>query len=128
MKRIAIPVLVAIFALSIAGCGSNEQVAEKTADTANQVAGTAAKTLTAAKQIAEGEGVACEVGCAGCIYHMEGVEGCTPAIKMADGEPMMLHGVPVDAHALGLCKAARGATVMGEVQDGAFVASAVELD
>lgn len=131
MKRIAMLALVAAGAFALAGCGGGggqEQAAEKAPEQTEMTQKTtAARAVDAAKTVAEGESITCEVGCAGCVYHMEGINHCAPAVKMAGGEPMLLQGIEVDAHGLGLCEGAREATVMGKVQDGVFIASAVEL-
>ncbi len=129
MKRLLFSAFVATFAFSFIGCGSGGESADSASHKADGAQTTASKVVASAKKIAaDGVGISCEVACAGCIYHMDGVEGCIPAVKMATGETMLLKGVPVDAHGLGLCKAAAKATVSGKVQDGTFVASAVDLD
>ena len=68
-----------------------------------------------------------ELGCASCIYKMAGVEGCVTAVKVG-GKPMLLAGKMIDAHELGLCSAAKQASVNGKVEDGKFVATEVELN
>ena len=119
MKRIALLTIIALGIFAIAGCSSVDNKAETT---------TAAKDVVdAAKKTALTNAVTAELACAGCIYKMEGAQGCQPAIKLSGGEPMMLKGIEVDAHGLGLCSAASEATVQGDVKDGVFIASAVKL-
>ena len=69
---------------------------------------------------------AIEVGCGSCIYGMDGVEGCVTAVKVGD-KHYLVTGVELDAHSSGLCDSAKQAKVAGEVRDGKFVASKIEL-
>ena len=66
-----------------------------------------------------------EVACASCIYHMPGVTGCKLAATI-DGKPMLVTGVSVDAHTLGLCSKAKEAIVAGKVDGDSFVATKFE--
>ena len=68
-----------------------------------------------------------EVACASCIYHMPGVKGCKLAATI-DGEPMLVTGVKVDAHELGLCSKAKEAVLAGKVDGDNFVATKVEVE
>jgi hypothetical protein len=67
-----------------------------------------------------------EVGCAACIYAMDGIKSCTTAAKIGD-EVRLVQGGGVDAHAAGLCKTARNATIVGHVEGDTLVASSVTL-
>jgi len=67
-----------------------------------------------------------EIGCGMCIYEMDGVDGCTTA-AMVNGMPFLVTGVEFNAHASGLCGGAKQAVVSGEVKDGAFVATKIEV-
>ena len=67
-----------------------------------------------------------EVACASCIYHMPGVKGCKLAATI-DGKPMLVTGVSVNAHRLGLCSNAKEAVVAGKVDGDSFVATKVEV-
>ena len=67
-----------------------------------------------------------EVACGSCIYEMEGVQGCKTAVKI-DGKPYLVTGGSLDAHTSGLCSGEKQAVVAGEVKDGKFVASKIEL-
>ncbi|MBA3847179.1 MAG: hypothetical protein H0X45_11095 [Planctomycetes bacterium] len=68
-----------------------------------------------------------EIGCADCIYHVEGVSGCGELAAVIDGKPMLVTGHGLKIHAAGLCKAAKSARLQGAVQGDRFVATAVEL-
>ncbi len=67
-----------------------------------------------------------EVACASCIYQIPGVKGCKLAATI-DGKPMLVTGVRVSAHKLGLCSKAKQAVVAGQVDGEIFVATKVEL-
>ncbi len=69
-----------------------------------------------------------EVACATCIYEMEGVSGCQAAVKI-DGKPYLIEGLgDFNAHAAGLCDAAKPAHVLGNITDGKFVAELLEFE
>ncbi len=67
-----------------------------------------------------------EVACASCIYHIPGVKGCKLAATI-DGKPMLVTGVRVNAHKLGLCSQAKKAVVAGKVDGDNFVATKFEV-
>ena len=67
-----------------------------------------------------------EVGCYGCIFGAEDASGCELAVRL-EGTPYRVEGPFPNAHALGLCDAAGEAKVVGELQDGKFVASAFSM-
>jgi len=90
--------------LTLAGCGGSTEPAP--------VAGAQTQTVQA--------------GCGSCIYSMAGVEGCQLAVKI-DGTPYLVTGASVDAHSLGLCEAEKTAVVVGQVENGKFVAQSFEL-
>ncbi len=68
-----------------------------------------------------------EVGCAMCVYGMEGVQGCALA-AMIKGKPMMVQGVELDMYDHGLCSVAKRAVVSGKFEGGELVASKVEVE
>jgi len=72
------------------------------------------------------ENVVLEAGCAGCIFNMEGAEGCELAVKI-DDKPYLVSGIEVDTHGSGMCDSALKATVSGKVQGDKFVATEFEL-
>jgi len=49
-----------------------------------------------------------EVGCAGCLFDMEGAEGCQLAVKV-DGKTYLVSGVDIDTHEAGLCESTKQA-------------------
>lgn len=68
-----------------------------------------------------------EVGCAKCVYKMEGVESCALAVKVGD-ETMLVEGEGLQStEELGVCEAAKSAVVSGKVEEGKFIASKVEV-
>ena len=71
-------------------------------------------------------GQAVELGCASCMFDLEGAEGCETAVKVGD-KVLMLSGFELDAHKSGLCKATKKAEVAGSIDGDNFVASAVRL-
>jgi hypothetical protein len=68
-----------------------------------------------------------EVGCAMCVYGMEGADSCTLAAKIKD-KPMMVKGAELDMHDHGLCSGAKRAVVSGKIEGGDLVASKVEIE
>lgn len=101
MRKLIIITLGSVLAVALAGCGGS--------------------SLPSA--IAEGT---VEIGCGACIYGMEGVKGCVTFAKIGD-TPYVVTGAELDAHSSGLCESAKKAEVVGEVRDGKFVASKIEL-
>jgi hypothetical protein len=67
-----------------------------------------------------------EVGCGGCIFNMEGAQGCQLAAKI-DGKAYLVSGASFDAHSTGLCSASKQADVAGTIKDGKFVVTKMEL-
>jgi hypothetical protein len=66
-----------------------------------------------------------EIGCAMCVYHMEGVSKCTPAAKVGE-KPLLLEGFTSESeHAL--CGGAKKAKVEGKVEGDKLVATKVEI-
>jgi len=68
-----------------------------------------------------------EAGCARCIYKMEGAKGCHAAV-LIDGQAKLVSGVNVEAHAAGLCTAAKPARVAGHVEGDGFVSTFLEIE
>ena len=102
------------------GCGSSTAPAPEAEAAFEPVA-------AAAPAEAVGEEMTLEVGCATCIYDMEGVTGCVTAAKVGE-TAMLVEGGGIDAHNDGLCGSARMATVVGEVKDGKLHASTITLN
>ncbi len=67
-----------------------------------------------------------QVGCAMCIYDMDGVAGCKPA-AVVEGQPRLMTGVELDLHAFGLCTAPRQAVVSGRLEGQTFLARTVKV-
>jgi len=72
-----------------------------------------------------------KVGCATCVFHMKGVEGCKLAVEI-DGRHYLVQGSGIDDHGdahapNGLCNAARRATVKGKVSGDRFVAEELRV-
>jgi hypothetical protein len=67
-----------------------------------------------------------EIGCGSCSYGMDGVKDCVLAAVIND-EPFLVTGVDFDAHANGLCKATKTATISGNVHADGIVATKIEL-
>ena len=110
MNRFFTAMLCGAVAAALAGCGRS---AESTTSGGGLVASAAAEEIV-------------EVGCAGCMYHMEGIEGCVTAAKIGD-TPYLVTGEKLDAHGSGLCTGVKQAKVVGQVQDGKFFATQIEL-
>jgi len=71
------------------------------------------------------------VGCAMCIYEMDGVDDCVLAVKIA-GKPYLVEGSDIDDHgdahaADGLCNAEHQAVAVGRIEDGKYVAQRIEI-
>ncbi len=67
-----------------------------------------------------------EAGCGGCIFNMEGVEGCKLAVKI-DGKPYLVTGADINAHGAGLCASAKKAKIAGKIEGDNFVATSFVL-
>jgi hypothetical protein len=131
MRSIRILTAVASLSLfSIVGCEPAKE------STATPPAGGDSKSgpasvVDGAKSAAAGAAasmVKAEVACAHCVYHVNGVTSCAPAVKV-DGQTFVLSGPAADALKgnMDLCKGAKAATVEGKVEGDKFVASKVEL-
>jgi len=101
-------ILFAILCPGFAACG--EKTA--TAPAATTAAAPASQTL--------------EVGCAGCVFHMPGAEGCQLAVKV-DGQPYLVSGVEMPGHETGLCDRSRQADLKGKLEGDRFVATSFAL-
>ena len=100
------------YGLSLAGCGE-EATAPEVAAPSVEISAPAPLTL--------------EVGCAKCIYQVDGAKGCSQVAVVVEGNPLLICGVQIDAHGAGLCGATKMASVEGTVEDGKFIASKVEV-
>ncbi len=67
-----------------------------------------------------------EVGCASCIYEMEGVEDCELAARI-DGKAYLVELDGFDAHGSGLCAGTKTAVVTGAIEGDRFHATSLEL-
>lgn len=67
-----------------------------------------------------------EAGCAGCVYHMDGAEGCQLAV-LVDGKHYYVSGVDMPGHESGLCDGPQRALVLGKVDGDRFVATAFAM-
>ncbi len=67
-----------------------------------------------------------EVGCASCIYEMEGVMWCEPAARI-DGKTYLVDFEDFDAHGAGLCDGTKTAAVTGAIEGDHFHATSFEL-
>ena len=72
-----------------------------------------------------------KAGCATCIFHMKGVEGCKLAIAI-EGRHYLVQGSDIDdhgdAHASdGMCNTARRAKVKGKISGDRFVAEELRM-
>jgi hypothetical protein len=108
--------LPALVSLLVLGACSVEVSTESNAADSSPVA---APEMPATAQVME-------VGCYGCVYEAEGASGCQLAVKI-DGNPVLVEGVNVGAHELGLCEGTKQAEIAGEMQGDAFVASAFSV-
>ena len=93
----------------------------------SQESSTKATPAVALGALASLENQDIEVGCAMCVYGMEGADGCALA-AMIKGKPMMVNGVELDMHGHGLCSGAKRALVSGKIEGGELVASKVEVE
>ena len=108
MKRILRMSLLCSLLVGLAACKS-------TAEEAPMTEAETAATLTV------------EAGCASCIYGMDGVEGCQPAVRI-DGKTYLVTASDFDAHGAGLCSATRTAEVSGSIEGDRFVAESFEIE
>ena len=67
-----------------------------------------------------------EAGCGMCTYHIDGVQGCELAVKVAD-QPYLVTGSDFDAMANGLCKGPKQVEIVGAVEGDKFAATSVKL-
>jgi len=67
-----------------------------------------------------------QAGCYGCVFGMEGAEGCQLAVQI-DGKPVLVEGVSVSMHPLGLCQEVKEVEIAGEMQGDVFAASAFSV-
>lgn len=138
MSRIVLSLFAAAGVLLFSGCGSSDQAHDHDHDHGHDHAhhdhdhdhahdgdsATAVASKLSTNPIEGGQTL--ELGCAGCIYELEGAEGCETAVKVGD-KVLMLTGFELDAHSVGLCKSAKAAEVAGSVDGANFVASAVRM-
>ncbi|NNF07832.1 MAG: hypothetical protein HKN21_13800 [Candidatus Eisenbacteria bacterium] len=123
-------ILLATMAMSVfllMGCSGEKTDTAKVEDAAKDAASSMTDAGMQAVQavLAKGE-VEVEVGCAGCVYKLEGAEGCQTAVKIGD-TAMMAPKAPIDAHSAGLCAGPKKAKMKGSIQDGKLVTEAMEL-
>jgi hypothetical protein len=128
MKRFLI-LLAALSLVAMVGCSGDKAAEDAAPDATADVAANAEKKADAAKASSTDAEAShfMEVGCANCTFGMDGVEGCQAAVKVND-EPVLLTGVPVDAHGLGLCQNPKKAHIHGSMVEGKYVASEVKFE
>lgn len=139
MRLLLTHLVVLTLALVIVGCGKNEEApvtpttddatsaVEEAADGASAAASITAAVNDASAAVAGAEIAAtCEIGCGACIYKMDGVTGCPTAV-MVDGKAILASGAKFDAHANGLCKAAKQAEVEGKIEGDRIVISKITV-
>lgn len=100
---------------ALLGCGGGSDAAPQAAAAGAQTAASIPDTTMEA-----------EVGCAGCIYGMDGITRCITAAKL-DERVVLVEGGGVDAHEAGLCKAPGNATIVGHLRDDTLVAASITL-
>jgi len=125
MRQVSVLAMGVVLGAFVLGCGSSGGGSDQ---------GAASKAVSDHADAAMNDGgtpavaaVSMEVACAHCVYHMDGVATCTPAVKVGD-TPMLLTGVPLDPHSMGLCEEPKMAMVAGKVDGDHFVASSLELE
>lgn len=62
-----------------------------------------------------------EVGCADCVYSVDGISGCSVMAAKVDDRVVVASGEVGDVHSAGLCMAARKAEIVGRMQDDKLV-------
>ena len=82
----------------------------------------------AAALLASMKTISAEVGCADCIYNVDGVKGCDKIATKVNGQTLLVSGVDFNFHDAGLCSKAKQASLTGVVKDGEFVASNLTLE
>jgi hypothetical protein len=123
MRQLLTHLVILTLALVIVGCGKDEEAPTTPgADDATSAVEEAADGASAGSEIA----ATCEIGCGACIYKMDGVTGCPTAV-MVDGKAILASGEEFDAHANGLCKAAKQAEVEGKVEGDRIVISKITV-
>ena len=67
-----------------------------------------------------------EAGCAACVYHMEGAQGCQLAV-LVDGKHYYVSGVDMPGHESGLCDGPQRTLLVGKVEGDRFVATSLAM-
>lgn len=116
MNRFQTLFAIAATSLLIAACG------EKSSKAAPSVSATPTGTSVASAAGFQ----TLEAGCAGCVFHMPGAEGCQLAVKI-DGKPYLVTGFEMPGHESGLCDRSRMAEIKGQVEGDQFVAKSFAL-
>lgn len=75
---------------------------------------------------AEDEAMDVEVGCAMCMYEMEGIETCVTAAKVGE-QVYLVSGGGLDAHTTGLCSTTKQATLVGRIDGDRLVATSITV-
>lgn len=123
MKRLAMMVLA--LGLGLTACSKEE--APPPADEPD-ASGATMSDDDAAALLASMKTISAEVGCADCIYGVDGVKGCDKIAAKVSGQTLLVTGLDFDAHGAGLCGTAKQASLTGVVKDGEFVASNLTLE
>ncbi len=118
MKSIKTLTLCLILVLSTVACNKTKTTSPPATETTK---------TEVAPVVAESEMKDINIGCAACVYEMEGMEGCSKAAAEIDGKPMLITGMHLEVHDMGLCSVPKKANVMGKVENGKLKASKVTL-
>ena len=120
--QIPISVLVCLaVTMSISGCGSNSTPESSTPEVTAPDVVAPSITISAALPLTT------EIGCAKCIYNVEGATDCSQIAAKIEGKPVVISGIELNAHDMGLCSEAKTASIQGSMEDGKLVATKVEL-
>ena len=98
--------------LALSGCSQNAETAADTDAPSTTLVSLSSESV--------------EVGCAMCVYDIDGVTSCQLAANVG-GNPMLVSGAEVDLHEHGLCEDTGMAVVSGRVDGDMFVATTVEM-
>jgi hypothetical protein len=118
MKTTAILANAVLVTGIICGCNKSPQQAEEPPP----------KPAAATAPAAVDQTLRVEVGCAGCIYSVDGVEGCSVLAAKIDDRVVVASGEVGDIHGDGLCMQARKAEVVGRIEGDKLVIVSMKLD
>ena len=122
MKQLTL-ILAVVVAFGLIACSSSDTAAT---DEPAQNTESAAETAMDEGHGANDQVSLMEVGCAACVYSKEGITACTPAVKVGE-KTMVMTGMNIDAHALGMCSGPKQAKMAGHAHGETFHVTAFEL-